>query len=116
MPAMVLVILATFIPIPAIQYYSFVGLWIFILFVIGDMVITSIRVKQRGARQKFGAEQGREGPRLVRRDAHRPDAVPAPAEAAGQARRSTRSEPTGSRQTALRASPRLICRAHSGPR
>ena len=56
MPAMVLVILATFIPIPAIQYYSFVGLWIFILFVIGDMIITSIRVKQ-AARKKFGAEQ-----------------------------------------------------------
>jgi hypothetical protein len=53
MPAMVLVILATFVPLPAVQYYSFVGLWIFILFVVGDMVITSIRVKQL-AKAKFG--------------------------------------------------------------
>ncbi len=53
MPAMVLVILATFIPVPAIQYWSFIGLWIFILFVIGDMVIAAIRVKQ-AARKKFG--------------------------------------------------------------
>ncbi|WP_106813720.1 DUF3043 domain-containing protein [Microbacterium timonense] len=53
MPAMVLVILATFLPVPALQYYAFVGLWIFIFFVIGDMVITSITVK-RAARKKFG--------------------------------------------------------------
>ena len=37
---------------------------------IGDMVITSIRVKQRGARQVRRGPHG-EGPRLVRRDAHR---------------------------------------------
>ena len=60
MPAMVLVILATFIPIPAIQYYSFIGLWIFILFVIGDMIIASIRVKQ-AARKKFGADRIEKG-------------------------------------------------------
>ena len=53
MPAMVLVILATFLPIAALQYYAFVGLWIFIFFVIGDMVITSITVK-RAVRKKFG--------------------------------------------------------------
>jgi len=53
MPAMVLVILATFVPLPEVQYYSFVGLWIFILFVVGDMIITSIRVKQL-AKAKFG--------------------------------------------------------------
>jgi len=53
MPAMVLVILATFIPIPAITYYSFVGLWVFILLVVADMVLTSIRVK-RAAKAKFG--------------------------------------------------------------
>ena len=92
MPAMVLVILATFIPVPAIQYYSFIGLWIFILFVIGDMIISSIRVKQ-AARQEVRRRPRREGPRLVRRDAHHPDAVHAPAQAAGQARRSTRSDP-----------------------
>jgi len=53
MPAMVLVILATFLPIAALQYYAFVGLWIFIFFVIGDMVITSITVK-RAVKKKFG--------------------------------------------------------------
>jgi len=60
MPAMVLVILATFIPVPAIQYYSFIGLWIFILFVIGDMILTSIRVKQ-AARKKFGDDRIEKG-------------------------------------------------------
>lgn len=60
MPAMVLVILATFIPLPAVQYYSFIGLWIFILFVIGDMIITSLRVT-RAARAKFGPEHTEKG-------------------------------------------------------
>ena len=53
MPAMILVIVATFLPLVGIQYWAFVGLWIFILFVIGDMVITSIRVKRR-AKEKWG--------------------------------------------------------------
>ena len=60
MPAMVLVILATFLPIPALQYYAFVGLWIFIFFVIGDMVITSITVK-RAVKRKFGADKMEKG-------------------------------------------------------
>jgi hypothetical protein len=60
MPAMVVVILATFIPVAAVQYYSFVALWIFILFVIGDMVLTSIRAKQ-AARKKFGEERMEKG-------------------------------------------------------
>ncbi|GAA2993008.1 hypothetical protein JOD63_001541 [Microbacterium terrae] len=60
MPAMVVVILMTFVPNAAVQYFSFVGLWIFILFVIGDMVITSIRVK-RAARAKFGADRLEKG-------------------------------------------------------
>ncbi len=60
MPAMVLVILATFIPVPAIQYYSFIALWIFILFVIGDMIITSIRVK-RAVGKKFGSDRVERG-------------------------------------------------------
>ena len=60
MPAMVLVIVATFIPIPEIQYYSFIGLWIFILFVIGDMIISAIRLK-RAARTKFGADRLEKG-------------------------------------------------------
>ncbi len=37
----------------AIVYYSFVALWVFILFVVGDMIITSHRVKKL-AREKFG--------------------------------------------------------------
>ncbi|WP_439593104.1 DUF3043 domain-containing protein [Microbacterium sp.] len=53
MPAMVVVIIATFVPVVGIQYWAFVALWIFILFVIGDMVITSIRVK-RAAKEKWG--------------------------------------------------------------
>jgi hypothetical protein len=60
MPAMVVVILATFIPIREVQYYSFVALWIFIFFVIGDMVITSIRVK-RAVANKFGADKREKG-------------------------------------------------------
>uniref|UniRef100_UPI0013E34763 DUF3043 domain-containing protein n=1 Tax=Microbacterium sp. CPCC 204701 TaxID=2493084 RepID=UPI0013E34763 len=60
MPAMVLVILATFLPIPALQYYAFVGLWIFIFFVIGDMVLTSITVK-RAVKRKFGADKIEKG-------------------------------------------------------
>ncbi|MFH8252362.1 DUF3043 domain-containing protein [Microbacterium sp. B2969] len=53
MPAMVLVIIMTFVPITALQYYSFMGLWLFIFLVIGDMVWTSIRVK-RAAKAKWG--------------------------------------------------------------
>ena len=60
MPAMVLVILATFIPVPEVQYYSFVGLWIFIFFVIGDMILTSIQVK-RAVKAKFGADRMEKG-------------------------------------------------------
>jgi len=53
MPFMILVIVATLIPVQFFQYWSFVALWIFILFVIGDMIITSIRVK-RAAAATFG--------------------------------------------------------------
>jgi Protein of unknown function (DUF3043) len=60
MPAMVVVILATFIPLPEVQFYSFVALWAFIFFVIGDMIITSISVK-RAAREKFGADRLEKG-------------------------------------------------------
>jgi hypothetical protein len=60
MPFMVLVIVATLIPIGAFQYWAFIALWIYILFVIGDMVITSIRVK-RAARDKFGASRLEKG-------------------------------------------------------
>lgn len=53
MPAMVLVIVLTFIPLAAVTYYSFLGLWIFIFLVIGDMIWTSFRVK-KAARAKWG--------------------------------------------------------------
>lgn len=60
MPAMVLVIIATFIPLDFFQYWSFVALWIFIFFVIGDMVILSRTVKKKAA-AKFGADKREKG-------------------------------------------------------
>ncbi|MFE7844666.1 DUF3043 domain-containing protein [Microbacterium sp. NPDC057407] len=60
MPAMVVVILATFIPVREVQFYSFVALWIFIFFVIGDMILTSIMAK-RAVKQKFGADRMEKG-------------------------------------------------------
>ncbi len=53
MPLMLVVIAATFIPIAQVQYYSFIGLWAYIIVVILDMVITSMRVK-KAARKKWG--------------------------------------------------------------
>ncbi|MBU4465316.1 MAG: DUF3043 domain-containing protein [Actinobacteria bacterium] len=60
MPLMVLVIIATFISIAAIQYYSFIALWIFIVFVIIDMIVLSFRVK-KAVRTKFGADRIEKG-------------------------------------------------------
>ncbi|KAA9157505.1 DUF3043 domain-containing protein [Microbacterium lushaniae] len=60
MPFMVLVIVATLIPLAVFQYWAFVALWIYILFVVGDMILTSIRVK-RAAREKFGATRMEKG-------------------------------------------------------
>lgn len=60
MPAMVVVIVATFIPVAFVQYWSFVALWVFIFFVIGDMIITSIRVK-RAVKDKFGETKMEKG-------------------------------------------------------
>ena len=56
MPAMIVVILLTFINVPVIQYYSFIALWGFILLVILDMVLTGWRAK-RAIRAKFGADK-----------------------------------------------------------
>lgn len=53
MPLMLLVILVSLVQNQAIVYYSFVALWLYILFVVGDMIITSHRVKKL-ARAKFG--------------------------------------------------------------
>ena len=60
MPFMIVVILMTLLPIQFFQYWSFVALWIFILFVIGDMIITSVRVK-RAAKAKFGESRLEKG-------------------------------------------------------
>lgn len=53
LPFMVLVIVATFLPIPEIQYWSFVALWLYLIIAVIDMVITAFRMR-RAARKKFG--------------------------------------------------------------
>lgn len=53
MPLMLAVILVSLVQIQAVVYYAFVGLWVFIIFVVGDMLITSNRAKKL-ARAKFG--------------------------------------------------------------
>lgn len=53
MPLMLVVILLSLVPNTAIVRYGFVGLWLFIMFVVVDMIFTSIRVKKL-ARAKFG--------------------------------------------------------------
>jgi hypothetical protein len=60
MPAMIVVIVLTFVPVGGMQYWSFVGLWIFIFFVIGDMILVSLRVKN-AAKAKFGASKLEKG-------------------------------------------------------
>ena len=53
MPLMVVIILLSMVPNPAIVYYGFIALWVFILFVIGDMIITSARIKKQ-AKARWG--------------------------------------------------------------
>nr|WP_274635780.1 DUF3043 domain-containing protein [Microbacterium bovistercoris] len=54
MPLMIVVILVTFLQsMPWLQMYAFIILWVFVLLVILDMVITSFRIK-RAALRKFG--------------------------------------------------------------
>jgi hypothetical protein len=60
MPAMIVVIVLTFVPVGGMQYWAFVGLWIFIFFVIGDMILVSLRVKN-AAKAKFGAPKLEKG-------------------------------------------------------
>lgn len=60
MPAMVAVIVLTFLPVGGMQTYAFIGLWVFIFFVIGDMIILSMRVKS-AAKAKFGATKLEKG-------------------------------------------------------
>ena len=60
MPLMVVVILLSLVPNTAVTLYAFVGLWVYILFVIGDMIITSVRVK-KAAREQFGETRVEKG-------------------------------------------------------
>ncbi len=60
MPLMVVVILASLVPNTAIAYWSFVGLWIFIILAVGGMVLLGIRVKQKAA-EKFGKDRLEKG-------------------------------------------------------
>lgn len=60
MPAMILVILVMLIPNENVGFYSFVILWAFLLFVIGDMIILAHNVK-KAARAKFGADRLEKG-------------------------------------------------------
>jgi len=53
LPFMVLVIIATFLPVPDFQFWAFIVLWIYVVAVIVDMVITWFRLKRR-LRAKFG--------------------------------------------------------------
>lgn len=54
MPLMLAVILVTFVQsLPVLQIYSFIVLWVYVVLVIVDMVVTSIRIK-RAAGRKFG--------------------------------------------------------------
>ena len=59
MPLMIVVILVTFVQtLPALQVYAFLILWIFVVLVIVDMIITAMRVK-RAAAHKWGDRRER---------------------------------------------------------
>ncbi len=60
MPAMLVVIAMTLVPIPAFYYWSFIALIIFMLITIGDMVILGHTVKKK-LREKFGADRLEKG-------------------------------------------------------
>jgi hypothetical protein len=59
MPLMIVVIMVTFLQsFPLVQVYAFIVLWVFVVLVIVDMIVTSIRVK-RAAAKKFGSRRER---------------------------------------------------------
>ncbi|MFV0375093.1 DUF3043 domain-containing protein [Microbacterium sp.] len=60
MPLMILVIVFSLVPNQAVTFYAFLALWVCIFFVIGDMIITSARVK-RAARTRFGEDRVEKG-------------------------------------------------------
>src|SRR5690606_5369393 len=57
MPMMILVLVASVLPIPFMQLWAFAALWVYIIFAIVDMVLLSNRVKKKAA-EKWGS--GRE--------------------------------------------------------
>lgn len=60
MPALIIVLIVTmFLPIQ-FQYYGMIGLWVFVLFTVGDMVILSNTVKKKAA-EKFGKDRREKG-------------------------------------------------------
>lgn len=60
MPAMVLVLMTMFIGLPGVQVYAYIVLWVFIVVVVIDMVITAARIKHAVDR-KFGDDRKERG-------------------------------------------------------
>lgn len=60
MPLMVVVILVSLVPNPQVSFYGFLGLWVFVMFAIGSMIILSNKVKKVAA-AKFGLERREKG-------------------------------------------------------
>lgn len=60
MALMVVVILVSLVPDPTFSFYAFAGLWLFIIFAIGDMILLSARVKRKAA-AKFGKDRLEKG-------------------------------------------------------
>ncbi len=60
MPMMVLVIIASLVPNVTVAYWSFLVLWVYIIFAVGNMIFLGIRVKRKAA-EKFGAERREKG-------------------------------------------------------
>lgn len=60
MALMVVVILLSLVPDPLFSVYAFAGLWIFILFAVGDMILLGNRVKRKAA-AKFGKDRLEKG-------------------------------------------------------
>lgn len=60
MALMVVVILVSLIPDPTFSFYAFIGLWVFIIVAVIDMVLLGARVKRKVA-AKFGKDRVEKG-------------------------------------------------------
>lgn len=60
MPFMLVVVIVSLFPNPAVAYYGFVALWLFVIIAVVDMVILSARTKKKAA-EKFGEERVEKG-------------------------------------------------------